>query len=321
MLSWRILQTVIALALLLSMAWLDEYGPRPGLVMLPLALVGAMMCVGEFLGLFASAERHGLSASRSLLPTRWVVFAGTLLVVVASTAPVTFAFPDGGRLGFGGWMSLGLALALMLVVGEQMRRFQGVTRPDGTIAIRIARAMLVIAYLGISVGFMIGLRILEGPHPTHPARWGLLALLTMVAIVKMSDSGAYITGHAIGRHKMAPKLSPGKTWEGFAGGMVAAVLGALLFLGPIAQWMGCDAQVTGAAWWIGVISFAIVVALAGVVGDLAISLLKRDAGVKDSSTWMPGFGGFLDLLDSILLAAPVAYLLWVAGIVGPALLP
>ncbi len=317
MLSWRILQTLIALALLLGAAWLDEYAPRPGLVLLPLALVGVVMCVGEFLGLFASAGRNGLSASASLQPAPWVVFAGTLLVVVASTAPVTFAYPDGGRLGFGGWMSLGLALALLLVLFREMRHFPGVVRPDGAIAIRIARAMLVVTYLGIAVGFLIGLRILEGPHATHPARWGMLAMLTTVAIVKSSDSGAYFTGHAIGRHKMTPKLSPGKTWEGFAGGMAGGVFAGVLFLGPIARWMGCDTQAEGLEWWIGVVPFSLLVALAGVAGDLAISLLKRDAGVKDSSTWMPGFGGFLDLLDSILLAAPVAYLLWVAGLVGP----
>lgn len=325
MLRWRILQTIIALTLLLGLAWLDQYGPRPGLIMMPLALVGVWMCTGEMLGLMAKGGSYGreapaigaISAGRGGQPHPLVTYVGVLIVVVASTATATFAYPDGGALGQGGWISVGMALALVGALGYEMLTYKGGGSPDGTITARLARTLFVVIYLGLSMGYVVALRLLSGPHDTDPFRWGLLALLTTIAIVKSSDSGAYIAGHALGRHKMTPRLSPGKTWEGFAGGMLAAVGAAFLFLGPIAKLLGCETQRTGVEWWGGVLLFALLVALAGVVGDLAISLLKRDVGAKDSSTWMPGFGGFLDLLDSILLAAPVAHLLWIAGLVGP----
>jgi phosphatidate cytidylyltransferase len=145
----------------------------------------------------------------------------------------------------------------------------------------------------------------------------MLALLTTIATVKMNDTGAYIAGHAFGRHKMTPKLSPGKTWEGSIGGFLGSIAAAMFFLGPVAGWLGCEYEQTRAEWLTGVLIYAIVVGTAGVLGDLAVSLLKRDAGVKNSSSWMPGFGGFLDLLDSILLAAPVSYALWMGHVVGP----
>src|SRR5690606_11618145 len=120
-----------------------------------------------------------------------------------------------------------------------------------------------------------------------------------------------------GKHKMTPTLSPGKTWEGAAGGMAASLLAASLCLGPLANLMGCKTDRSSASWFFACVIFAVVVGVAGMLGDLSISLLKRDAQVKDSSTWMPGFGGVLDLLDSILLAAPVSYFLWVTQLVGP----
>jgi phosphatidate cytidylyltransferase len=81
--------------------------------------------------------------------------------------------------------------------------------------------------------------------------------------------------------------------------------------------MGCVSERGFTLWFTGCIVYAVVVGAAGIVGDLAISLLKRDAQLKDSSTWLPGFGGVLDLLDSILFAAPVAYVMWICRVVGP----
>jgi len=136
---------------------------------------------------------------------------------------------------------------------------------------------------------------------------------SLVIVVKMGDIGAYTCGRLVGRHKMTPTLSPGKTWEGAVGGMVFACLGSYLAL----EWLA--PALTGAAsrlpW--GWLPYGVIVGIAGMVGDLAESLLKRDVGCKDSSTWMPGFGGVLDLLDSVLFAAPVAYLCWALGLVGP----
>jgi phosphatidate cytidylyltransferase len=149
----------------------------------------------------------------------------------------------------------------------------------------------------------------------------MLALIALIAVVKMSDTGQYTAGRLFGRHKLAPRVSPGKTWEGALGGAVFAIIAALTvfgwaarsIVGPPAPDAGMLASMGGV---LRVTLFAIIVAAAGIVGDLAESLLKRDAGVKDSSTWLPGFGGVLDLLDSLLGAAPVAYLLWALDVVG-----
>jgi phosphatidate cytidylyltransferase len=129
----------------------------------------------------------------------------------------------------------------------------------------------------------------------------------------MGDTGAYTLGRLMGRHKMAPRLSPGKTWEGAAGAALFAVFGSWAVFNLIGRMLNSHRAPLESWRWI---VFGLVVGIAGLLGDLAESLLKRDAGRKDSSPWMPGFGGMLDLLDSILFAAPVAYLCWATGLVN-----
>lgn len=128
-------------------------------------------------------------------------------------------------------------------------------------------------------------------------QWWVLAFIVTVVLV---DVGAYVTGLNFGRHPMAPTISPNKTWEGFAGATAAALIGgALLAVFMLSQ-----------PWWVGVI-FGTIIAATATVGDLSESLLKRDIGVKDMSSWLPGHGGFLDRLDSMLLSAPAASVLWI----------
>jgi phosphatidate cytidylyltransferase len=144
--------------------------------------------------------------------------------------------------------------------------------------------------------------------------WGIGALAAWVIVVKMGDVGAYIVGRMIGRHKMAPLLSPGKTIEGAVGDLAFSCLGSWLafqYVVPRTTSTNLDAG----PWW-GWIAFGLLVGGAGMIGDLAESLLKRDVGVKDSSPWLPGFGGVLDMIDSLLLAAPVAWFCWATGLVG-----
>jgi phosphatidate cytidylyltransferase len=119
---------------------------------------------------------------------------------------------------------------------------------------------------------------------------------------KVCDIGAYFTGKALGRHRMTPVLSPGKTWEGLAGGMIASVAFALAFN---VRWPVLGGHLTA-------IGFGLTVGAAGVLGDLAESLIKRDCGRKDASHVVPGFGGVLDVIDAVLFAAPVACL-WLRG--------
>jgi phosphatidate cytidylyltransferase len=122
---------------------------------------------------------------------------------------------------------------------------------------------------------------------------GQLLLLYLVVLIAAADVGAYFGGRRFGRRKLAPHVSPGKTWEGFAAGMLAAAAVAL-----------AGAQLLGRPWiaWLGL---CVLVALVSVVGDLTESMFKRHAGLKDSSGLLPGHGGVLDRIDSLTAAAPV----------------
>jgi phosphatidate cytidylyltransferase len=113
--------------------------------------------------------------------------------------------------------------------------------------------------------------------------------------------GAYAVGSLIGRHKMIPRISPGKTWEGFAGAILASTLASLAF-NALAQ-----DRLAGMNWLHAVV-LGVLLSTSAVVGDLIESLFKREAGVKDSGRFFPGIGGILDLLDSILFNAPLMYL-------------
>ncbi|MEZ6144351.1 MAG: CDP-archaeol synthase [Planctomycetaceae bacterium] len=117
----------------------------------------------------------------------------------------------------------------------------------------------------------------------------------------------YTLGRLFGRRKMAPHLSPGKTWMGAVGAVVGGILGAVLWLRLASPLFDLT---WNSNWWISAIVFGAVMGVVGLFGDLAESLIKRDVGVKDSAALMPGFGGLLDLLDSILFAGPVAVVIW-----------
>jgi phosphatidate cytidylyltransferase len=126
--------------------------------------------------------------------------------------------------------------------------------------------------------------------------WTLAALIVVVSV----DTGAYVSGLNFGKHPMVPLISPKKTWEGFAGSVAAAVLAGVL----LAIFMLHE------QWWVGVV-LGLAMVLTATVGDLTESLIKRDLGIKDISTWLPGHGGLLDRLDSALPSAAAAYALFI----------
>ena len=155
--------------------------------------------------------------------------------------------------------------------------------------------LLAIGYLGVLPSCFVQIRFLPGP--------AVLLLALTICIPKCNDIAAFFTGTFVGHHKMTPLLSPKKTWEGFAGGMAGSMLAsiALSFASPATAPIFAGGIAEAAA-------FGLVVGIAGVLGDLAESLLKRDCQIKDASRSIPGFGGLLDVVDSVLFAAPVAYL-------------
>ena len=123
-------------------------------------------------------------------------------------------------------------------------------------------------------------------------------VVTMVVIVAAADIGAYFAGKSLGKHKMAPDVSPAKTWEGFWGGVLAVVLVGVLL------WYMLPAH-NAHVGLLSVLAIALATSLASVVGDLSVSMVKRDSGTKDSGSILPGHGGVLDRLDSLCGAAPV----------------
>lgn len=145
---------------------------------------------------------------------------------------------------------------------------------------------LMIFYLGFLSGFVLGVRI----------DFGLWALLMFIFTVKSSDIGAYTAGRFFGRRKFSPNISPGKTWEGIAGGVIFASIVAVIF-----------SVCCGIMTWYSAVVFGVMFAFLGQLADLAESMIKRDAEQKDSANSVPGFGGILDVIDSVLATAPAAY--------------
>ncbi|MGE5829119.1 MAG: phosphatidate cytidylyltransferase [Micromonosporaceae bacterium] len=153
----------------------------------------------------------------------------------------------------------------------------------------VTAATLIAVYVPFLAGFAALL--------ARPAD-GDLRVIAMLAGVVLSDTGGYVAGVFFGRHPMAPSVSPKKSWEGFAGSLAAAAIGGslmLFFMFDSSPWRGAV--------------FGLGVAAAAVLGDLGESLLKRDLGVKDMSNLLPGHGGVMDRLDSMVFAAPASYLL------------
>ena len=151
-----------------------------------------------------------------------------------------------------------------------------------------AASALIIAYiplLGVFVPLMMA------------APLGTMRVLVVIICVILADTGAYATGVLFGRHKMAPSISPAKTWQGFAGAVVFSMVGGAIAV-PL---------LLGADWWVGLILGALLCP-AATLGDLVESLIKRDAGIKDMSNFLPGHGGVMDRLDSMLVAVPVGWL-------------
>jgi phosphatidate cytidylyltransferase len=204
-------------------------------------------------------------------------------IVVAGAIPLMASFGESGDL-LPGWSGLALAGATVVLLATFLFRQEPLER--------IPRAVSVVTlswlYCGLLIASLVGLRLRFG------VGWVILAFVATWA----NDTFAYFAGHAFGRHKLFERISPKKTWEGFAGGVLGSVLGAL-----VTRWLLLAGELApGAAVIIGLGA-----AILGPLGDLAESMIKRAAGVKDSSRIIPGHGGLLDRIDALLFVAPWIY--------------
>jgi phosphatidate cytidylyltransferase len=254
--------------------------PPRGLVLFGLTLAIAPLAARELSNIFRAndiatrtwlttlATMTGLVLSYSI-PTRTAVSPGT-------ETTTTIAIISTGMM---------LVFVIALLTFSRHRNVAGVVAAAGAV-------VFAMVYLGFMLGFLLALR------RSHSA-W---IVVGVVVATKSCDTGAYFTGRAVGRHKLIPWLSPGKTWEGLVGGVVVAVI---VGMGLAAASRLLD-EADHVPLYLGAVCGA-VFALVGQLGDLAVSLFKRGAGIKDSSTILPGLGGVLDVLDSPLMVAPVAY--------------
>ncbi|QIZ98560.1 MULTISPECIES: phosphatidate cytidylyltransferase [unclassified Leifsonia] len=208
------------------------------------------------------------------------------LIAALAIVPASFFFHAGGQL-----VSLSAGILFVVV----WRLIEEAARPDarrgGAALVRdLTWSVLVQLYVVLLGSFAILLLAEDG------GEWWVLAFIILVVAV---DTGAYVSGLSFGKHPMAPTISPKKTWEGFAGAAVTSVIAGVLL----------SVFMLHMTWWFGVV-FGIALLLTATLGDLAESLIKRDLGIKDMSSWLPGHGGFLDRLDSILPSAAVTYALF-----------
>jgi len=287
-LRWRLILGPLLVAVLVGACWADVAMPGVWLGIVSLSVAG-----------LASGEAVELSRAAGLAPMARLVHAGNFAIVACAWLPLVCGWPAGGAepagLLFAPAAALTACLLLALLVEiVRYRQAGGETR-------RLAATVWPLCYVGLLFSFLVLLRSL------HPHVAGVVMLLAMVTVVKLGDTGAYTVGRLVGRHKLAPHLSPGKTIEGAIGGLTFSAFGAWLVL----AWIWPRVVGGPAARWDQWLPFGLLVGVAGMVGDLAESLLKRDAAMKDSSRWLPGFGGVLDIVDSLLFAAPVAYFFFV----------
>ena len=297
----RAIVSAVAIAVIVALTWADAVGlggAQPVWWLLPLALVVALRGTVELAGLFAP-RGVGLRTG--------VVMAAAVAIVLSAVAGGQAAAATGSLspLSTLGWTAFACAAACGLLIAAEIPGY----RADNGALNRVTAGVFTALCLGLPLAFMVALRLLcvenLGPEQRGPGHLGVLPLVSLIAVVKAGDIMAYVVGSLVGRTKMAPALSPGKTWEGAVGSLTGSLLAAWL----IFEKAGFTTEARPFGGWI---LFGLVVGVAGMLGDLAESLVKRELGAKDSGRLLGGLGGVLDLIDSLAFAAPVAWLLWVA---------
>ena len=276
MLGWRLLISAILIPSLMGLFYADHQLGRSAILLAVGAALLSMRSAWELKELFASRGyplrgRFQIAGSCATALSAWIP-AWCWDSRVIEAAPLASLGP----------MAMTFAFCLLLAFILEAAAFQG---PGQTFE-SLGASLLVIAYAGFLLGVTAQLRWVAGSEA------GYLVLGSLLIAAKTCDIGAYTCGRLFGKTKMSPTLSPGKTWAGAFGGIATSTLATwawLTFVPPLfdPQWKGSPA-------WAACL-YGAVVGLTGMIGDLMESLLKRDAGKKDSAVLLPGFGGLLDL--------------------------
>jgi len=269
----RILTAAVALPILIASIVLPSYFPAA--VWLFIVIAAFALAAGLF-------EFYLLSKKLELKADAPIAYLGAAALFINFLLDTPAKAPD--------LLLSTLSLFVIVVLITQTFRFQA---DFSKMLIGVGVTLLGPIYIAFLGGFLVSTRTGFETHPylaTHLLGYFFLVLMG-------SDTGAYFTGKAIGKHKLIPKISPGKTWEGLFGGFVVAA-----FFGALATfWFFPELPYQFS------IPLAVVMSAVGVLGDLTESAMKRGAGAKDAASILPGHGGFLDRLDSLLLNAPILY--------------
>lgn len=275
--STAILWTVVLVAMFSGNKILSDYVFAAFMVVL--ACVGLM----EFYGL---VEKRGLVCFKLS-----GIIAGILMMVVTSLHCT-------GHLGRFESPSLvndfETTILILFVLGLCVRQFVSKSNTAGILA--ISTTLFGLMYVPWLLNFIQKINFFPGINAN-----GKFYVLYFILVTKFSDTGAYAIGSLIGKHKMIPRISPAKTWEGFGGAIVVATGASLVFTHLFADKMPGMRPLHA-------VILGVILSSTAVIGDLIESLFKREAGVKDSGNFFPGIGGILDLLDSLLFNAPIMYL-------------
>jgi phosphatidate cytidylyltransferase len=258
----RVITAVIAIPVVLAFVWLSGWWG------FAIAIIVVILSVYEL---------HNMMVHEGYHPLIWMSFSLSILFLLAAMFPQQ-------RLIL---LEVGLSAALLITFPLLFIR----KKLDGAM-VDWSLTLAIPVYLGWPLSVFLLLR--EFPGGITPGFWWVL---TVFLGVWGFDSGAFFAGHFFGKHKLAPAISPAKTWEGVAGGLVFSIAAALL----LTTWP------LGVPWYLAIL-LGILIGIASTLGDLAESLIKRQTHVKDSGQFMPGHGGLLDRIDSLLFAVIVVFI-------------
>jgi len=270
MLRKRIITGLWGIPLLVAAVWFSrpEY-PFPWFT--ALVVIWGALAVFEFYKLVAGAK---------VQPLTYFGLIWTLLFILSPHLKYDFTVPL--------LLTLAVVLPLIWLLGRPKK--------EGAF-ISWAWTLGGILYIGWLLSYFVALRGLEDGR-----NWVFFALFTTFA----SDTSAFFVGRALGRHKLAPRISPGKTWEGTIAGVFGAIIVSLFFILPKIFTITNPLYLQDFSYWQAIV-LGILVSIFGQLGDLVESLLKRNMGVKDSGRLIPGHGGFLDRIDSVVFVGAVVY--------------
>ena len=271
MLKQRVITALWGIPLLITVVWLDE----------PLPWFTIFVAIWGVLAVF---EFYRLVAASKVPPLTYFGLIWTLLFILSRNPDLLSILKPHFDVNLLTPLLLTSAVLLSLIwLLLRMQKENAFAGWSWTIA--------GILYVGWFLSYLVALRGLDDGR-----NWIFLALFTTFA----SDSAAFFTGRALGRHHLAPRISPGKTWEGVIGGILGAIIVSLLFT------LRTPLQAPFDYWWQATF-LGLLVSIFGQLGDLIESLFKRNMGVKDSGRLIPGHGGILDRMDSIVFAGIVVY--------------